>query len=60
MIVCSSPSDIVVLPAAIAVAEEVGSLGADTVTAIVAGYEVSMRVALGLVGRMHPEFRVLP
>lgn len=45
-----------VVPAALAVAEETGVSGADLITAVVAGYEVLMRVGLGLRGKLHAGF----
>lgn len=42
-----------VMPAAFAVAEEVGATGRDLITAAVAGYEVSTRIGAAAPGRFH-------
>ena len=51
---------ILVVPVAIAVAEEEGLPGTDVITAIVLGYDVLCRVSLGLAGKTPPAFRAVP
>ncbi len=50
----------VVVPVALAVAEEEGLPGTDVITAIVLGYDVLCRVGLGLGDKTRPGFRAVP
>lgn len=51
---------VIIVPAAMAVAEEECLSGAELITAIVAAYEVYTRIGLGQGGRWRPRFRDVP
>lgn len=57
LVTCWAHPGSVVIPAAIAVAEQEGSSGAEVINAVVAGYEIMGRVFLGAPSPIEPRFR---